>query len=116
MRGAEMTCTTQTIPTDEALQLVADNHRRAVLRCLMERKTETIAVETVVADVVGSVPIRRPEYSDQLHRLRTTLRHTHLPKLAEKNVIEYDAESRTIRYRPNEKIEELVNFVSTTFE
>lgn len=111
-----MTHTTQTIPTDDALALVADRHRRAILWSCIDNEDEPIPLETLVEDVAGEEPVQRAGFGEQLRQIRTRLHHTHLPKLAEQNVIQYDSEQRTVRYRPNKTLEDLVRFVDTTLE
>ncbi|MFC4438685.1 hypothetical protein ACFO3C_13525 [Halostagnicola sp. GCM10023398] len=49
-------------------------------------------------------------------RLLLRLDHTHLPKLEETGFIEWDKRTKTVRYRPNERVEKLHQFVTAEFE
>lgn len=42
-------------------------------------------------------------------QLAVKLVHSHLPKLAEYGVIEYDPRSGTVRYRPDEQVETVLD-------
>ena len=101
----------QTDSTDTALQLLADQRRREVLRFLMNCEDNVGSLDDLVAAIHASGP---PPSGEQMNeqRLRTVLIHKHLPKLATEDIIEYDTRSGEIRYRPHEPLEELLRFVS----
>ncbi|WP_459891457.1 DUF7344 domain-containing protein [Halostagnicola bangensis] len=44
------------------------------------------------------------------------VQHSHLPKLKEANLIEYDPRTKTIRYTPNERVEKVLQFVTEDLE
>nr|WP_227380784.1 hypothetical protein [Haladaptatus halobius] len=44
---------------------------------------------------------------------RTTLIHTHLPKLADHGIIEYDQRSATVRYRDGRQVEAVLEVAAT---
>nr|WP_135304922.1 hypothetical protein [Halomicroarcula amylolytica] len=46
--------------------------------------------------------------SDQYESIAIALHHTHLPKLAEHEVLDYDVRSRTVRYHGHSALEQLV--------
>lgn len=108
-----VTCTTQTIPTDAALELLAHHRRREILRYLIENDSTAVSVDELVAELSGSDS--RPGETDDggRDRLRTVLCHAHLPKLADHDVIEYDRQSETVRYRSHPALEDMVRFIST---
>ena len=99
------------VSTGEALRLVADKRRRTVLQELSGNDTTPVTVDQLVADLAGGedpVEDRRP--------IALELRHSHLPRLADAGVIEYDASADTVRYHPHEGVERLLRFVSSTLE
>lgn len=88
------------------LRLLAPRRRRAVMRTLMEEPNATHAVEDVVdalEDVYGQTDdAGSPEF------LRSSLHHTHLPKLDDADVLEYDPQDGTVQYEGDETLEQWV--------
>ena len=83
---------------DESLSLLSNRRRRDVLYCLSETKVasiESLATAIVAREV--SVPAERVSPDDR-ERLLIDLYHTHLPKLADRGLIEYDQRSGTVRW------------------
>ena len=115
MVGLTMNTNTQAVSTETLLQLVADPWRRRILDHLRENGDCAVTLdelhETVAADGGEQTPHHTAE-----DPVLIELQHTHLPKLAETGVIEYDRHRRTVRYRSNERVEALVQFVSTRLE
>ncbi|MHB9287549.1 hypothetical protein ACKVMT_10995 [Halobacteriales archaeon Cl-PHB] len=70
---------------DELLSVLADAKRRAVLSVLHKRRN-AMAVE----DLAAALAAERPD------RVRTELRHTHLPKLASVDLVLYDAQAGSV--------------------
>lgn len=94
---------------DRILVSVRDIRRRYLLYHLQEEGTsdlETAARQVAAWEYecdVGDVP------SDLDDRLQTELYHTHLPKLADLDIIEYDERTGAIRLRePPDKLEALL--------
>lgn len=80
------------------------NHplRREVVALLSENPNRTFRVDDVVERLrqQASAPdLDRPE-------LRIQLRHVHLPKLAEYDVVEFDPQGDLLRYLPATDVEE----------
>lgn len=89
--------------TSAAFDLLADHRRRAVLRHLDEFDSpvslETLA-EHVTLEEEGHESGAIADWGDALlgthRRVRISLRHVHLPKLADADAIEFDYESNTV--------------------
>ena len=92
------------------LEILAHHHRREILRALIEAPSDTATVDELTerlarleADRTGLRPGR-----DQLE---VTFHHVHLPKLTDASLVEYDARSATLRYRPHDRVEELLEML-----
>lgn len=82
------------VTPDSAFCALADPQRRAIISSLHERPNETIAVETLVDRLIS----RADEPNPDRRHVAAALSRTHLPKLDELNLVEYDRERRTVRY------------------
>lgn len=102
--------------TGTALRLLASPRRRAVLRHLVDEE-DGVASITELADVIvdaESHPARRKR--DRFDRVVVDLHHAHLPRLADERVVEYDAGTGSVRYRPTESVEKLLRFLDEELE
>ncbi|MXR40125.1 hypothetical protein GRX01_01965 [Halobaculum sp. WSA2] len=79
------------ITTDAALRLLAERQRRAVVRRLADAE-EPVTVESLAASLATT--------TSDVAGVRIGLRHSHLPKLHDADVIDYDAEDGTVRRGP----------------
>jgi hypothetical protein len=105
---------TPTLSTDTALSLVADPQRRAVIDCLRQHRNNAVTVDELVDKLTS-----RPQFARQqpdTESLEIRLRHCHLPKLDEADVVEYDTGNGTVRYHRTPKLTKLVEYVSEEFE
>ena len=103
----------QTIPDlsiDETLEILADPRRRATLRYLKDSDAEVVDLERLVESVATELGTR-PGDGPGAGRLRVSLRHVHLPKLASAGLVDYDSVEGTLRYQQDEGIESLLHFV-----
>lgn len=94
---------------DACLHLVADRHRRHVIRHLRRDATGTTGFETLVDRVherareSTDIPVRdREELAAELH-------HVHLPKLAAHGVVDFDHGSGAVSYQPDEQVETVLD-------
>lgn len=85
---------------DAVLSALADRHRRRVLR-YFQASGETVAT---IDDLV-EFAVERGESGEERGRLEATYYHTTLPHLAEAGFLEFDARSRTARFREFEGLE-----------
>jgi DNA-binding transcriptional ArsR family regulator len=89
---------------DELFEILADSHRRRILAYLADADDDVAAfselIEHVADDSAGE--------STDKERLAVSLYHTHLPKLADANVVEYDPRSEVVRYRGGDVVSDWV--------
>ena len=94
---------------DEFLSLLSNQRRRDVLYRLSE--TEVASIESLATTIAAremSVPAERVSPDDR-EPVLVDLYHTHLPKLADRRLIEYDRRSDTVRWSaPGDELETLL--------
>lgn len=105
------TAATREVPDrlpSSVLRLLAPERRRAVMRALMEDPNATHRVDDIVNAIQETYGEVDESVSDQRY-LRSSLHHTHLPKLDDAEVVEYDADRGTVQYRGDPHIEQWVD-------
>lgn len=101
---------TQTISTDTALQLLADQQRRRVLQHLVESEG-SVRIDQLPDIVFANDPSWNE--SDELgHRFMMELHHVHLPTRQAAGLIGYDPSSGEIKYRSDDKLEAILEACS----
>lgn len=91
------------ISRDDAFHILQDGCRRAVLRLLLAERTDAPVPLSTLAAFVAAVKhegVTEGTVGEIQERVRITLHHTHLPMLAEHDVVEYDPEARTVEPTP----------------
>lgn len=90
---------------DACLDVLADRHRRLVVQQLRAEPDGTMTMDELLdrfcADSGGGAP-------DRAH-LATQLHHTHLPRLADRGLVEYDRATGFVRYRPDDRLERVLD-------
>jgi len=86
---------------DSLFDALSDRRRRAVVRYLIDRTDRTARVETLDAELCH-------EASADPGSFEATLRHVHLPRLADVGVVTYDEADGTVRYRERPAVESLL--------
>ncbi|GAB7019782.1 ArsR/SmtB family transcription factor [Halostagnicola bangensis] len=120
-----MDANTQTISTETILQLVAHPRRRTILHQLRETGDMVVPIDELTAAVAiqrtgpspksaTNTPLSRN--SEDNTSDKAELHHNHLPKLADAGVIEYDRYDGTVRYRSHDRVEALLEYISTHLE
>ena len=115
------------LSTERVLKAIADPRRREVLRYLVAHGDSPLTVEELAQRLAddgptptGGKPAHRlthdKDHLDTVEAITIRLHHAHLPKLAASGVIDYDAGSRTVRYRSHEVVEDLLQFIATKME
>lgn len=91
---------------DELHRALADDRRRLVLRQLATTDGDVASVDDLVDGVVA-----RAELPVDRERVEVGLHHGALPHLDEAGLVEYDARSRTVRYRETPRVERALDLV-----
>ena len=101
------------ISPDTVLSAVADEHRRATLGALDNASEKTLKYDVLVdrvADRVQDEDAKR-ESDEHRQRVRIALHHTHLPKLEEARIIDYEAKTGHVQFVGGELERELLALV-----
>jgi len=91
-----------TAELDSLFETLADEQRRRLLAHLVETD-DGVAGLPELADRIADGDDERERAIIQLH-------HTHLPKLEDEGIVEYDARSEAVRYRGSEAVTAWVKF------
>jgi len=85
---------------DTVLSAVANEHRRAILNALHTAPDETLEYDALVDYVADRIRDEDAERASDEHRqrVRIALRHTHLPKLDEARIIDYEADTGRVQF------------------
>ena len=94
---------------DSCLRLVADRRRRRVLEHLRHDDGGDVRIDDLVDQLYRAEPATADDRQASRDQLAIRLYHTHLPKLADHGVVELDPERGTIAYRPDERIEAVLD-------
>ena len=103
------------ISPDTILAAVTNEQRRAILHALDHASDKTLEYDTLVDYVADRVQDGNTErVSDEhQHRIRIALRHTHLPKLEEARIINYEAETGHVQFVGGELEQEILSLVES---
>jgi|GEM_PF-1106659 len=104
------------ISPDTVLSAVANEHRRAILNALDNASEKTLEFDVLVdrvADRVRDEDAKREsdESDEHRQRVRIALHHTHLPKLDEARIIDYEAETGNVQFVGGELERDLLTLV-----
>lgn len=109
--GGEPMSEQLSIPTDTVLRLLADRQRRQVLRRIAETDDGTTVRR--LGEQLGDSKSRDPTSNGDADA-GISLRHVHLPKLREADVIEYDPRGERVRRGPHfEEVLSLLRLVES---
>ena len=94
----------RSIPIDERFDALAQADRRAVIQFFRDGSTEEVTLDDLVTGIVDG------GYwdTDESHA-RLCLHHFALPKLADTGILDYDAKRKTVRYRGQPAVEQLLD-------
>lgn len=79
----------------ERCDLLADERRRLALAALAERSAP-VALESLAADVAAREANGASPSPDEIDRMAVSLHHVHLPRAADLDVIDYDADANRV--------------------
>lgn len=94
---------------DTCLTLVSDRYRRQTLQRLRAEPDGTTTVDDLVNALHSSETITVGDRRTDRERIRVQLVHKHLPKLAGHGVVDFDQERETVRYRPDQGVEAVLD-------
>ena len=95
---------TRSIPIDERFDALARTDRRAVIQFFRDESTEEVTLDALVTGIVdGSY------WDTDESQARHYLHHSTLPKLADTGILDYDAKRKTVRYRGQPAVEQLLD-------
>lgn len=82
---------------DGTLSVLANERRRTVLTC-MRNETDPVSLSELAERVAAAERDAPPPRvaKDRVERTKISLHHSHLPKLAEADAVEYDTVDRTV--------------------
>lgn len=80
---------------DASFDALSDPRRRSLCRYVMRTETDVVTSEELTDYVVDRAP-ETAAADVERQRVATELRHVHLPKLDEADVVEYDRRSETV--------------------
>lgn len=93
--------------TDVFIELVADEHRRRVIQYVRHESGGESTIDEVADELC-----RTEDGQTDRNELLIRLHHTHLPKLADTGILEYNHQSGAIRYRGDERLEHVLDSLS----
>lgn len=93
---------------DELLQLVADRRRRQAIQHLRQEASGKTTFDGLVDRLHNGGTDADGQPTDRKH-LAIQLYHTLLPKLADQGVADFEPENGTIRYRPDDQCETILD-------
>ena len=87
-------------PSDTILSAITDEHRRALLKELDTAPDNTLDFDALVDRVADRIRDEDVDGVSDEHRqrVRIALHHTHLPKLAEARIIDYEADTGHVQF------------------
>lgn len=97
---------------DACLRVVADRHRRRIIRHLRREPDGTTTFEELVDQVYN----RAADFTDcpppGREQLAIQLQHTHLPKLADYGLVDFERRTGIVRYHPDDQVERVLDALS----
>lgn len=93
---------------DSILRALADQHCRLVVRYLADSHETAVSFREISQFVAANAAT-----DPSPHDVRIHLSHAVLPRLDETNIVEYDLEAETVRYRRRPVVESVLAAVET---
>lgn len=100
---------TPSLSLDVYFDLLADRWRRHLLYYFADTTAPTVTVDELVTHLIHRVDTAAAVGEK---RVKTELRHKHLPKLAAASIIDYDVQDETVRYYWGTELEAFVTFAA----
>lgn len=103
----------QSVPLDDVVSALGDEHRRAALRMLDHTDGEPVNLHTLADYVAKQVDCKGRPADEHRRRVRIALHQMHLPKLAACGMIRYDAEANQVQGMADELGQELLAVIES---
>ncbi|WP_449271973.1 DUF7344 domain-containing protein [Halorubrum aidingense] len=94
---------------NQRFALLDQYERRCIIRFLQESETDHVSISDLVSHLQKQGPT-----PDRCSKIVITLHHSHLPKLATIDAVNFDSRSETVRYDGDELLEALLEPISET--
>ncbi|WP_458190892.1 DUF7344 domain-containing protein [Haladaptatus sp. NG-WS-4] len=88
--------------------ILANKRRCRVLAYLSNGSSDSATMQELIEEIAAR---EHRNKTDSLDEIKITLFHHHLPKLADTGFIEFDKQSKIIRYRDNTRVESLLTYL-----
>lgn len=92
---AAETTTPDTLDAGQVHDILRNDRRRLAIKCLRENG-DTLSVRDLSEDVAARETGQRPAPRDKRRSVYVSLHQTHLPKLDELGIVDYDTESKEV--------------------
>ncbi|WP_137285210.1 DUF7344 domain-containing protein [Halorussus salinisoli] len=96
---------------DATFDALADRQCRVLLRHLDESDDDTLSVADLAARLTDAADGTDAKTAE--NRLLASLHHTHLPKLADAGLVNYDADRGLVRYRPESRFTAMASTIES---
>jgi len=94
---------------DACLEIVADRNRRRIIQHLRHETTGTTRFDDLVEQISSRASDSKNGPPRDREELAMQLQHTHLPKLADHGVVEYEHRTGAVQYHPDEQVETVLD-------
>jgi hypothetical protein len=94
---------------DACLRLVADRHRRLAIHHLRHETNGATTVDDLVDQMHRRASDAKNGPLQEREALAIQLHHTHLPKLADHGVVDFEHTTGAVRYHPDEQVETVLD-------
>lgn len=105
MRKGTMAETTPRLDETEIHDVLRNDRRRLTLRCLRETEDMALSLGELSERVAALETGESPPPRDKRQSVYVSLQQTHLPKLEELDVVEYDTDRKSVSLR--DRVEEI---------
>lgn len=94
---------------DACLKLIAERRRRRIIDLLRNNGKGRTTIDELVTNLNGGGRTTSTERPPDGEALASQVYHTHVPKLADFGVVDYDHERGTVQYLPHEQLEAVLD-------
>ena len=95
---------------DETLSVLSGKPRRELLRLLFTATDGCVSVEEAIEHLNENIS------PAEARSIRNELYHVHIPKLVDSGLVEFDNRSKTLRYRPDDRLEKWMEIIDEEYE